>query len=168
MAEFHPVVAADGAASNVVGGWSDKSLGKIVVVAIRKWWSSLKRPDPWDAETDDEVRSREATPVCHRCFHPVTAYTAFCPHCNTAVGLTNNLHPYWRLFSIGEVARSGIGEHAHFTKLNVVGYAFFGLSQYGFLAPVYFLRLLQNYRKIRRKKRASNEESPAHAGPTVG
>ena len=131
---------SDASASNVSAAWQDRPLGEIAMEGLKKWWASLKSPDPWDAETDEHVRSGEATPVCHRCFHPVASYTAFCPHCNTAVGSTNNLHPYWRLFSIGEVARSGIGEHAHFTKLNVLGYAFFGLSQYGFLAPLYFQR----------------------------
>jgi len=67
--------------------------------------------------------------------------------------------PYLRIFSVGEVLRSGVGPAARMTKLTVVGYALVALFEGWILAPVYGIRLIVNWRKIRAATRAIEGDS---------
>ena len=119
---------------------------------IRNWWRRPPPPDPWDAETEAAVNQEDAVPICHHCTEPQAPGTWFCPQCGTAVGAYNNSMPYLRIFSIGEVLRSGLAPHAQFTLLTIPGYILVALTQYGVLplivsrlklkGPGYFLALL--------------------------
>ena len=72
----------------------------------------------------------------------------FCPVCGAAVGPYNNILPFIRIFSIGEALRSGVGPEAHFTPFRTVAYVAIGLTQYGVFAPLYYIRLFLNHRRL--------------------
>jgi hypothetical protein len=129
--------------------WNSKSLGSILLSRIRAWWLSLDRADPWPDELNDAVRGPDAIPVCHRCLKPCDRPVWFCPSCGAAIGPYNNVMPYIDIFSIGEAFRSGVGPEAHFTPFRTVAYGTLGLACYSVLAPLYFLRLNRNYRRLK-------------------
>ncbi|MDD5706230.1 MAG: hypothetical protein PHR35_09910 [Kiritimatiellae bacterium] len=141
--------------------WATRSLGDILISRLRAWWCSLATPNPWPEEVDAEVRAPDAIPVCHHCMTPCDDPVWFCPACGAAVGPYNNLMPYIYVFSIGESLRSGVGPEAHFTPFRTVAYVVLGLAEYGVLAPLYFIRLYRNYRKLNGAPTdGSNNESP--------
>ncbi len=115
---------------------------------IRSWWCSQETPDPWPAELDAAVRSPDAVPVCHRCMKPCDRAVWFCPECGAAIGPFNNSMPYLQLFSIGEALRSGVGPEAHFSAFRTLAYLSIGLVQYTLFAPLYFIRLYRNYKRL--------------------
>ena len=133
--------------------WKSKSLGEILTDAVRRWCRSLDTPNPWSDELDAAARAPGAIPVCHRCTTPCEFPVWFCPSCGAAVGPYNNILPFIRIFSIGEALRSGVGPEAHFTPFRTVAYVALGLTQYGFLAPLYFFRLFLNHRRLSKEQR---------------
>ncbi len=132
--------------------WKSKSLGAVVADAVRQWWRSLDTPNPWSYELDAAVRALDAIPVCHRCTTPCELPVWFCPACGAAIGPYNNILPFIQIFSIGEVLRSGVGPEAHFTPFRTVAYVALGLTQYGFFAPLYFIRLFLNHRRLSKEQ----------------
>jgi hypothetical protein len=58
---------------------------------------------------------------------------------------------YLHVFSLGEVLRSGVGPQARFTVLTVPGYLVVGLAEYALFAPLYFIRLALNWRRLARQ-----------------
>src|SRR5512138_2850328 len=83
-------------------------VGVVAVARFLHWlFSGPVRADPWDELVAIQIASPESTPVCHRCFAECEESLHFCPRCGAAVGDFNNLLPYERLFSIGEVLRNG-------------------------------------------------------------
>jgi len=136
----------------VIRDWEENSLPRVLGRRLRAWRARLPS-DPWPAELDEQVRRHEAVPVCHHCFRPQEEATWFCRDCGAVAGPYNNLMPYIRIFSIGEVFRSGVGPEARFTPLTTTGYILIGLSHWGYLAPLYYLRLFLNFRKLRRASR---------------
>jgi hypothetical protein len=129
--------------------WQSKSLGKILASWIRAWWRSFDKPNPWPDEIEAAVRAPDAIPVCHCCATPCELPVWFCPDCGAAIGPYNNVMPYIYLFSVGEALRSGVGPEAHFTPFRTVAYVVIGLAEYGVFAPLYFIRLYRNYRRLK-------------------
>jgi hypothetical protein len=77
-------------------------------------------PDPWDAETEQQL---EAAPeICPHCSTPQPATAWFCEHCGRAVGPYNNLMPYVNVFSEGEVLRNGTHDRLRKSPLILIGY----------------------------------------------
>jgi hypothetical protein len=129
--------------------WKSKSLGQVIASRVMAWWGKPDEPDPWPVELDVAIQSPMALAVCHRCISPQAHSGWFCPECGTAVGPYNNIMPFVYIYSIGEVARSGVGPEARFTPLTTTGYVLFGLTQYQLFSPWYFVRLYLNYRKLK-------------------
>ena len=127
--------------------WKSKSLGSIILERLRSWWELPETPDPWSTEEEQAVRGPDAIPVCHRCITPCNIPEWFCPCCGAAIGPYNNLMPFVRIFSRGEVLRSGVGPEAHFTPFRALAYLSIGLIEYQIFAPIYYIRLYQNYRR---------------------
>ena len=139
--------------------WTSKSLGRIVVDAVRRWWRELDTPDPWPSDIDAAVRAPNAIPVCHHCTTPCELPVWFCPACGAAIGQYNNVLPFIRIFSIGEALRSGVGPEAHFTPFRALAYVSLGLMQYGLFAPLYLIRLFLNYRRLRKINMETQQEN---------
>jgi len=104
-------------------------------------------PDPWDAEISARLDEPEAAPVCHHCFTPQQHDRWFCPECGAAVGPYNNYLPFIYIFSIGEVARNGVYGPVRRNFVTVLGYVWFGASQYLVFAPVYWYYFFVNLRR---------------------
>ena len=132
--------------------WESKSIGEIITARVRAWWRFPDSPTPWPEELDIAVRAPDAIPVCHCCTTPCELPVWFCPVCGTAVGPYNNILPFIRIFSLGEVFRSGVRPTARFTPLTVPGYILVAFQQLWFFALLYYLRLIMNYIKIRRQR----------------
>jgi len=152
--------------------WSElksKPLGEFLVSEIRAWWRSLDTPDPWPAELDTAVRGPDAIPVCHRCMTPCDLPVWFCPACGAAVGPYNNVMEYINIFSVGEALRSGVGPEAHFTPFRTVAYVSIGLIEYTVFAPLYFIRLYRNFRRLKGAQNdGPNKASDATSEPAPG
>ncbi len=99
--------------------WNSKSLGEIIADRVRAWRLSFYLPNPWPDDWDLVVRAPDAIPVCHRCFTPREYPVWFCPYCGTSIGRYNNTPPFVRIYSLGEVLRSGVGPSARFTALTI-------------------------------------------------
>ena len=147
--------------------WKHKSLGRIFTDAARRWWRSLDTPNPWSDELDDAVRAPDAIPVCHRCTTPCEFPVWFCPTCGAAVGPYNNILPFVRIYSVGEALRSGVGPEAHFTPFRTMAYVCVGLMEYQVFAPVYFVRLFLNCRRMRKHEHESPMPSRGAATPPL-
>lgn len=128
--------------------WTTTPLGRLLADRVRQAFHPALPPDPWPVDLDRAVRSSDAVAVCPRCFTPVTPFHWFCPECACAVGGHNNWMSYLHIFSIGEVLRSGVGPHARFTVLTVPGYLVVGLAEYSLFAPLYYIRLALNWRRV--------------------
>lgn len=115
-----------------------------IVVWIR---NAPLRPDPWDAAIEQGVHDHGAVLVCHRCFTPVSPAGWFCEHCGSAVGPYNNVMPYVRVFSEGEVFRNGVTDRLHVSSLIVIGYVLYSLISYIVFAPVYWFFLFKNLKR---------------------
>jgi hypothetical protein len=135
--------------------WKTRSLGAVIVSRVRAWWKSFDTPDPWPPELSDAVRAPDAVPVCHRCLTPCELPVYFCPSCGAAIGRYNNVLPFIKIFSLGEVFRSGVSPSARFTPLTVVGYVLVGLQEFWFLAPFYYVALILNYLRVRNERKTS-------------
>jgi len=116
---------------------------------------------------DREVRAPEAVPVCHRCFLPLEYESSrwFCFDCGAAVGPYNNILPFIRIFSMGEVLRSGVRPEAPFTTFTVCGYVLVGYTQFWLLSPLYIFRLCRN---LWLKKKSAETEGEDAGGKTYG
>jgi hypothetical protein len=136
--------------------WKSTSPAQIILSRIWAWWRSLDKPNPWPDELDIAVRAPDAIPVCHHCTTPCDVPVWFCPSCGAAVGPYNNVMPYIYIFSIGEALRSGVGPEAHFTPFRVVAYIVVGFSEYVIFAPIYYICLYMNHRRLTSKQ---DEES---------
>ena len=86
----------------------------------------------------------------------------FCPECGTAVGPYNNIMPYIRIFSYGEVYRVGVGPRAHFTPLTIVGHLIWGSTQYGIFFPFYLFRVARNFFRQKKNHVADSKELHPH------
>lgn len=139
--------------------WQSKSLREITLSGIKAWWHSFDSPDLWPEELDIAVRSPDAVPVCHHCMTPCVYHTWFCPVCGAAIGPYNNILPFIRVFSMGEVMRSGVSPAARFTPLTIPGYILTAFFIVWFLAPFYYFRLIKNYLQIKKHSAVSLEDS---------
>ena len=142
--------------TDILKEWKNRSLGRIVWSRLKAWWRRIP-PDPWPAEVDESVRGHEAVMICHHCFTPQQHAGWLCPTCGVAVGPYNNILPYIRIFSMGEVSRSCMGSDARFTLLTVTGYILLPLLQVPILAPFYYIRLALNWRKLHADKGSRSE-----------
>lgn len=140
--------------------WQRRGLGKVLIDRARAWAKSFKAPDPWSDDLDAAVRAPDAVPVCHRCMTPCELAVFFCPTCGSAFGPYNNILPFIRIFSLGEVLRSGLSPTARFTRLTVPGYIAVGMNGLWFLSAFYYVRLIMNYVRIGRHG-AARAEDPA-------
>ena len=145
----------DDSATAIIQEWKNAPLGKALARRLRAWWVSLDYPDPWPAELHEQIHAIDALPVCHRCFLPFEHHSGqlFCADCGAAVGPYNNLIPFIRNYSAGEVMRGGVGPEAHFSPFTVIGYLWWSSSQFMFLSVIYHIRFLRN---ILRKKRSAD------------
>lgn len=130
--------------------WQTEPLGTSLLRKIKEYVDSLKnRPDPWEAEDAAAVQTEEATPICPHCILPVNPEDHFCPRCNKAVGDYNNVMPFERLYSYGEVMRNGVEEEAHLTPYRTTAFAMISLVAMGPFAPLYWIRLYRNRKRGR-------------------
>jgi len=135
--------------NSVLDEWQERPLGQIILDWFRGPGSEPTGPQPTEDVPEDAV------PVCHHCFNPQEPGAMFCDECGNAVGPHNNIMPFERIASLGEVARSAVGPEAKFTPFNTTGYIVFGLIQYGLLSPIYLFRMYRNYRRLKREDAAS-------------
>ncbi len=145
--------------ANLFQEWQTQSLGAILAWRCRDFlgahnFCSSLPSDPWSKEEDDAVRQPDAVPVCHRCFEPQVEPAWFCRNCGAAIGSYNNAIPFVYLFSMGEVWRSGVEPKARFTWLTVPGYIIVSLFEVPYLAPLYWVRLFFNWRRLSRQRGA--------------
>ena len=146
--------------------WQRESLWDILTSRIRAWWRSRDIANPWPDEQDVAIHLPDAIPVCHRCITPCDLPVWFCPTCGAAIGPYNNIMPYIYIFSIGEALRSGVGPEAHFTPFRTFAYVSIGLAEYSIFAPLYFIRLYRNYKRLKdTQKEDSNNASEATSEP---
>lgn len=105
--------------------------------------------NPWDAETDKHLQEADALPICHHCLTPQEPRHNhwFCPNCGAAVGEYNNYLPFVRVFSEGEVLRTGTAGLMKSNFLIVAGYFLCSLILYTAAAPVYWYFLLKNLKR---------------------
>lgn len=144
----------------LVDEWKNKSLGQVLLDHLRTWYRTMDKPDPWPEEIDRAVHSPDALPVCHHCFLPqeYDKNRWFCSACGHVTGPYNNVMPFIRIFSVGEVFRAGVGREARYTFLSVTGYISAGFLKMLFLFPFYAYRLLRNlHTQIQRAKKMENE-----------
>jgi len=93
----------------------------------------------------------------------------FCPSCGAAVGPYNNVMEYINIFSVGEALRSGVGPEAHFTPFRTVAYVSIGLAEYTVFAPLYFIRLYRNFKRLNgAQNNDPNKASEATSEPAPG
>lgn len=125
----------------------------IVVVGVVRlfiWLANAPvRPDPWDAEAGVDLDAAEARPLCTRCLSPHEETDWFCPQCGKAVSPTTNWMPYLDELSLGDVLRHGTGGDIPLKPTAVIGYVLLGGTQYLIFAPLYWLRLWSNVRRLR-------------------
>lgn len=131
--------------------WQTEPLGAIILAWLGRRWRTPSVPDPWPEEIESALWGPDALEVCHHCFTPHDEHGWFCPECGASVGPYNNWMDYLQIFAIGEVMRSGVGTDARFTRLTVPGYIVLGLLQFGLFSPVYFFRLVMNWRRVSRE-----------------
>src|SRR6185437_496944 len=96
----------------------------IVIVLLWRYITHVRdlprTPDPWDAETEQQLS--EAKEVCPHCLTEQSPTAWFCPRCNRAIGPYNNLMPYVCIFSEGEVLRNSANRHLRNRPWIVFGY----------------------------------------------
>ena len=120
-------------------------LGVALIVYFWRWFfAGPLTPDPWDETVSAQIESANATPLCHRCVTTHAVHEHFCPNCGVAVGDYNNLLPFERLFSEGEVFRNGTAQGLRPTFLVVSGYLLMSTAAYAVFAPLYWFLLLRN------------------------
>jgi hypothetical protein len=77
--------------------------------------------------------------------------------------------PYIYIFSIGEALRSGVGPEANLTPFRTVAYVTIGLAEYTVFAPLYFIRLYRNYKRLNGAQNdGPNQASEATSEPAPG
>ena len=144
-----------------IGGVALAGLGLWVFWRLIVWVRQAPvRPDPWDAETERKISDPETKEVCPHCLteQPPTAW--FCSGCGRAVGPYNNMMPFVQIFSEGEVFRNGTSGRIRKSPLILIGYFLIALGMFPFLAPVYLISMLMNWRR-------PVETPNAAAGPDV-
>lgn len=107
----------------------------IALIAAAFWrflvWirNSPTKPDPWDAEVQDQLQ--DAPEICPHCSTPQPTTAWFCEHCGRAVGPYNNLMPFIQVFSEGEVLRNGTHDRMRKSPLIVIGYFLISINFLG-------------------------------------
>ncbi len=120
-------------------------LGVLGVVAWWRWFSSGPlKPDPWGEEIAAQLRDPDSAPVCHRCLQEQSDTAHFCPQCGAAVGDYNNLLPFERIFSVGEVLRNGLNFKVRRSPLVILGYLILPFFIFSLAAPFYWYQFLRN------------------------
>lgn len=113
-----------------------------------------RTPDPRGEEIEKLVQDSETPEVCPHCSTPQCSTAWFCPHCGRAVGPYNNLMPYIRVFSEGEVLRNGVLDRMKKNPLTILGYVLFSPAEYAFFAPVFWIFLVRNLSGKRESERS--------------
>jgi len=148
----------------------------IVIVLLWRYITHVRdlprTPDPWDAETEQQLS--EAKEVCPHCLteQPPTAW--FCKGCNRAIGPYNNWMPYVQIFSEGEVLRNGTTDRMRNSLLIPIGYF---LISFGFVPVMFYYNspllnvlifvsllsywslLLKNFKRSKAKDAESSQET---------
>lgn len=118
----------------------------IVIVFLWRYFVHVRdlprTPDPWDAETEQQLS--EAKEVCPHCLteQPPTAW--FCKGCGRAIGPYNNWMPYVQIFSEGEVFRNSTNRQFQNRPWIIFGYCLIFGAMFPLLAPFYLLWVLTN------------------------
>ena len=131
-----------------IGEFAILGLALFIVWRIVVWVREAPvRPDPWDAEVENQLAGPDAVEVCPHCLteQPSTAW--FCQKCGSAVGPYNNLMPYIQVFSEGEVFRNGASGRFRNRPLVLTGFVLIALSSSLVFAPVILLFLLANWQR---------------------
>jgi ribosomal protein L40E len=141
----------------LIGGFAVGGLAIVGLWRLIAWVRDAPvTPDPWDAEVDQKMSEPDAVEVCHRCFTEQPPGAWFCARCGSAVGPYNNLMPYVVVFSQGEVFRNGVDGRVRPKLLTILGYLFFSLFNYAFLAPIYWIFLFKRLLRDRVEKLAES------------
>lgn len=130
--------------------WNSQPLGPLLYRHFKAWWWRIP-PDPWSKEVEADIQGADAEMVCHHCMEPYAEAPDFCNKCGTAIGPYNNVLPFERIFSIGEMFRNGVGPHPNLKPLTILGYILIAPLQYGIFFPVYLFRMIRNRRSLNNK-----------------
>ena len=116
------------------------------------------KPDPWDAEVEQQLSEPETAEICPRCLtqQPPTAW--FCKHCGKAVGPYNNMMPFLNVFSEGEVFRNGTTGRFRNRPLILIGYILMTFGINPFLAPIYWFFLLFNLKHPQNEQESAEDQ----------
>lgn len=107
------------------------------------------KPDPWDAEVEQQLLDPEIQEVCPHCSTPQLPGAWFCEHCGKAVGPYNNWMPYLNCFSEGEVFRNGVEGRFRNRPLVLAGLILISLSFYFVFTPIYLFCLIRKWRRTK-------------------
>jgi hypothetical protein len=121
-------------------------------------------PDPWDAATEQRLHESDLRPLCTRCLCPHEELDWFCPTCGRATSPYTNFMPFLQNLSEGDVLRHGTSGEIPLTRICIAGYALCALGEYLVFAPIYWWRLAQNVRRIRRLRADPAPEPAASQG----
>jgi hypothetical protein len=120
------------------------AFGVICIRALIWFREGPPKSDPWDAEIANAMEQETAEPLCYHCLAPQKQISWFCPECGASVGPYNNYDPYLRLFSQGQLLRSGVLDQVPRRPLIILGYIILPLAFFAIFAPVYWYFLIRN------------------------
>lgn len=103
-------------------------------------------PDPWPADVEADVRSREATPLCVNCLFPQERQQWFCPHCGITTSEFAPVMPYMQIFPVADVLRSGVSGPPERRWGVQVFLVLLSLTQYSIFAPAYWFWMFRRAR----------------------
>src|SRR2546430_3117645 len=124
----------------------------VLIISLRVWiWlrEGTPKPDPWDTDIARAIEEDTAEPLCYHCLAPQKEIRWFCPECGAAVGPYNNYDPYLRVFSQGQLLRTGVLDHIPRRPLIIIGYIILPLAFFAIFAPIYWYFLFRNLSQSR-------------------
>jgi hypothetical protein len=134
------------------------------IAAFARWiMSAPSRPDPWDAEPEIDVNSRDTHPLCTRCLCQLKETDWFCSACGKAASPTTNMMPFLESLSLGDVLRQGTDGPIRKNLLSIAGYMALSMTNYLIFAPIYWWRLFRNIRR-QRSPEGNQRERPFEEG----
>ena len=124
----------------------------VLIISLRVWiWlrEGTPKPDPWDTDIARAIEEDTAEPLCYHCLAPQKEIRWFCPECGAAVGPYNNYDPYLRVFSQGQLLRTGVLDQLPRRPLIIIGYIILPLAFFAIFAPIYWYFLFRNLSQSR-------------------
>ncbi|HSH93073.1 MAG TPA: hypothetical protein VK968_02930 [Roseimicrobium sp.] len=130
------------------------------LVRLFRWHTDRPAsPDPWNDEVAAGMDAEDAKALCHQCLEAHDSSHDFCKDCGAPVGQYTNWLPFPFYFSIGHILRLGASGGYKETPFTVCGFILLGLAEYGWFAPVYWWRLLNNIPTDRSSEPSSDSKT---------